>query len=91
MDTRHFSISRRKLMLGTGTLALAFVMPKVLMAADPIKMAGIYTVPVEQQWVSRVHIAAEAAKAAGQVDYTFTGMPPTPTIRVSCVNIAKPA
>jgi basic membrane lipoprotein Med (substrate-binding protein (PBP1-ABC) superfamily) len=35
-------------------------------------MAGIYTVPVEQQWVSRIHIAAEAAKAAGRVDYTFT-------------------
>lgn len=35
-------------------------------------MAGIYTVPVEQQWVSRIHIAAEALKAAGTVDYTFT-------------------
>jgi basic membrane protein A len=72
MDTRHFSISRRNLMLGTGALALASAMPRTLMAADPIKMAGIYTVPVEQQWVSRIHIAAEAAKAAGQVDYTFT-------------------
>ena len=28
-------------------------------------MAGIYTVPVEQQWVSRIHLAAEAAKASG--------------------------
>ena len=35
-------------------------------------MAGIYTVPVEQQWVSRIHIAAEALKAAGTVDYTYT-------------------
>ncbi len=72
MDTRHLNVSRRNLMLGTGTLALASVMPKALIAADPIKMAGIYTVPVEQQWVSRIHLAAEAAKAAGQVDYTFT-------------------
>jgi basic membrane lipoprotein Med (substrate-binding protein (PBP1-ABC) superfamily) len=29
-------------------------------------------VPVEQQWVSRIHIAAEAAKAAGEIEYTFT-------------------
>ena len=35
-------------------------------------MAGVYTVPVEQQWVSRIHIAAEALKAAGTVDYTYT-------------------
>ena len=59
-------------MLGTGALTLASVMPTALLAADPIKMAGIYTVPVEQQWVSRIHLAAEAAKAAGQVDYTYT-------------------
>ena len=72
MDTRHFTLSRRKLMLGAGSLALASTLPTRLFAADPIKMAGIYTVPVEQQWVSRIHQAAEAAKAAGQVDYTFT-------------------
>jgi basic membrane lipoprotein Med (substrate-binding protein (PBP1-ABC) superfamily) len=35
-------------------------------------MAGIYTVPVEQQWVSRIHQAAEAAKAAGTVEYVYT-------------------
>jgi basic membrane protein A and related proteins len=72
MDTRHFTFSRRKLMVGAGTLALAASLPSRLLAADPVKMAGIYTVPVEQQWVSRIHQAAEAAKAAGQVDYTFT-------------------
>jgi basic membrane protein A and related proteins len=72
MDTRYLPTTRRTLMLGTGTLALASVMPKALLAADPIKMAGIYTVPVEQQWVSRIHLAAEAAKTAGAVDYTFT-------------------
>ncbi|MGC9420902.1 MAG: BMP family protein, partial [Rhodovulum sp.] len=30
------------------------------------------TVPVEQQWVSRIHIAAEAAREAGQITYTFS-------------------
>jgi basic membrane protein A and related proteins len=46
--------------------------PTRLMAADPVKVAGIYTVPVEQQWVSRIHLAVEAAKAGGRVDYAYT-------------------
>ena len=33
-------------------------------AAEPVKTAAIYTVPIEQQWVSRIHKAANAAKAA---------------------------
>ena len=66
----YFRVSRRGLLLGGA--ALAATGPARLWAAGPIKMAGIYTVPVEQQWVSRIHIAAEAAKAAGSVDYTYT-------------------
>lgn len=38
----------------------------------PLKVAGIYTVPVEQQWVSRIHQAALAAEEAGQIDYAFS-------------------
>ncbi len=72
IPTRHV-LSRRAL-LATGGAALvgSAVLPGLLRAQAPIKMAGIYTVPVEQQWVSRIHVAAEAAKAAGQVDYTYT-------------------
>jgi basic membrane lipoprotein Med (substrate-binding protein (PBP1-ABC) superfamily) len=32
----------------------------------------VYTVPVEQQWVSRIHKAAEAAVARGEVSYVFS-------------------
>jgi basic membrane lipoprotein Med (substrate-binding protein (PBP1-ABC) superfamily) len=67
-----FAPGRRGVLMGGGALALSGVLPARLMAQSPIPMAGIYTVPVEQQWVSRIHIAAEAAKAAGRVDYTFT-------------------
>ncbi len=42
------------------------------LAAEPIKVAGIYTVPVEQQWVSRIHKAAQAAQARGEIDYAFS-------------------
>lgn len=35
-------------------------------------MAGIYTVPVEQQWVSRIHKAAMTAQERGDIDYSFS-------------------
>ncbi len=41
-------------------------------AMEPIKTAGVYTVPVEQQWVSRIHKAALAAQERGDIDYTFS-------------------
>lgn len=70
--TEDFNFNRRNVLLSGAALTLAGLVPVRAFAADPIKMAGIYTVPVEQQWVSRIHIAAEAAKAAGRVDYTFS-------------------
>ncbi len=36
-----------------------------------IKTAAIYTVPVEQQWVSRIHKALNAAKDRGEIEYVF--------------------
>lgn len=57
---------------GSAALASAGLAPRMSFAAEPIKTAGLYTVPVEQQWVSRIHIAAEAAEKAGQLDYSFT-------------------
>nr|WP_228198297.1 BMP family protein [Roseibium alexandrii] len=41
-------------------------------AADPIKVAAIYTVPVEQQWVSRIDKALKAAEERGDITYTFS-------------------
>jgi basic membrane protein A and related proteins len=72
MKSYHFALRRRSILMSLGGFALAGILPQSVRAADPIKMAGIYTVPVEQQWVSRIHQAAEAAKAAGAVDYVYT-------------------
>ena len=72
MTIRTFTISRRGLILGGAALGFAANLPRAVLAQEPLKMAGVYTVPVEQQWVSRIHIAAEALKAAGTVDYTYT-------------------
>src|SRR4029450_9141993 len=34
-----------------------------------LKVAAVYTVPFEQQWVSRIHKALKAAEARGEIEY----------------------
>lgn len=63
---------RRFLIASASALAIAGFMPAALMAQSPLSVAAVYTVPVEQQWVSRIHIAAEAAAARGEITYTFS-------------------
>ena len=68
-------LSRRQFMASTAAVALvagASTLATPLRAAEPIKTAGIYTVPVEQQWVSRIHKAATIAQERGDVDYVFS-------------------
>ncbi|AXI56292.1 Purine-binding protein (plasmid) [Pseudoseohaeicola sp. NH-UV-7] len=68
------NITRRTL-LGTGAVLAAVGaagLQSPLLAAEPLKVAGIYTVPVEQQWVSRIHKAAETAQARGDISYVFS-------------------
>jgi basic membrane lipoprotein Med (substrate-binding protein (PBP1-ABC) superfamily) len=66
-------LNRRGVLAGSAAAAtLLGGWPARLLAQDPVSVAGIYTVPVEQQWVSRIHVAAEAAQAAGQITYTFS-------------------
>ncbi len=63
-------LSRRDLMVGSAaTLAATSLIPNFALASSPIKTAGIFTLPVEQQWISRIHNAAVAANAAGQIEY----------------------
>ncbi len=64
LSRRHFmaTTAATSLILGAGPAT----------AAEPIKTAGIYTVPVEQQWVSRIHKAALAAQDRGDISYSFS-------------------
>ena len=41
------------------------------LSAKP-KVAAIYTLPVEQQWISRIHKALNASKARGDIEYVFS-------------------
>ncbi|MGI9389306.1 MAG: BMP family protein [Boseongicola sp.] len=40
--------------------------------AEKIKVAAIYTLPVEQQWISRIHKALNSAAERGDIDYAFS-------------------
>ena len=71
----HPAPTRRDILkvAGAGASLVAFAgSPLRAFAADPIKVAAIYTVPVEQQWVSRIHKAANAAKDRGDIEYVFS-------------------
>ncbi|NML16274.1 BMP family protein [Azohydromonas caseinilytica] len=43
-----------------------------VLAQSKLKVAAIYTVPVEQQWVSRIDKALKAAAARGEIEYVFS-------------------
>src|SRR5678815_1544822 len=44
----------------------------VALAQGKLKVAAVYTVPIEQQWVSRIHKALNAAKDRGEIEYVFS-------------------
>src|ERR671911_3177976 len=69
------TFSRRSVLgFGAGLLGVAATGRSAFAQAKtkPIKVAGVYTVPVEQQWVSRIHKALKAAEARGDVAYQYS-------------------
>ncbi len=62
-------LSRRTLALAAAALAVA---SGSAFAQAKLKVAAIYTVPVEQQWVSRIDKALKAAVARGEIEYVFS-------------------
>src|SRR5215207_2097443 len=61
----------RRTMVGVLALAAAWLTGGARVQ-EPLKVAGIYTVPVEQQWVSRIHKALNAAKERGEISYEWS-------------------
>jgi basic membrane protein A and related proteins len=64
--------NRRTVIKLAGATLMLPAMGSLARAEGPIKTAAIYTVPVEQQWVSRIHKAATTAKERGDIDYVFS-------------------
>ncbi len=66
---------RRDWMVRSAALgaALAAGLPGLAMAQQAkLKVAAVYTVPFEQQWVGRIHKALKAAEARGEIEYKAT-------------------
>ncbi|MCT8160841.1 BMP family protein [Pseudoruegeria sp. SHC-113] len=67
----HFTTWSRRAVLGAVVAATAGLAAGVA-AAEKIKVAAIYTLPVEQQWISRIHKALNAAAEGGAIEYTYS-------------------
>ena len=61
------TLSRRNLVVWAA--AVVGLAPTMLLAQAKPKVAGIYTVPFEQQWAGRLHTALKAAEARGDIEY----------------------
>ena len=70
--SRILPVTRRHLLQVAGAGAALGLLPARVFAQDVLKVAAVYTVPVEQQWVSRIHKAANAAKDAGEIEYVYS-------------------
>ena len=64
------SLHRRHALAIAVALSAGFAAP--VFAQAKLKVAAIYTVPVEQQWVSRIDKALKAAVARGEIEYVFS-------------------
>ncbi len=72
----HRTTTSRRTVLKAGAAGIGLLAaPSIITSARaqaPLKVAAIYTVPVEQQWVSRIHKAANAAVERGDIEYVFS-------------------
>jgi basic membrane protein A and related proteins len=66
------TFTRRHALLGTLAAAALAATSGPALAQNKLKVAAIYTVPVEQQWVSRIDKALKAAVARGEIEYVFS-------------------
>ena len=65
-----YKMSRR--LFTSATIAVGLIAGAGVSAAEKIKVAAIYTLPVEQQWISRIHKALDTAAESGAIEYTYS-------------------
>lgn len=64
----------RRLVLAAlaGTAVAAALGTRPAAAQETIKVAGIYTQPIQQKWDARLHLALQALEDAGEIEYDFS-------------------
>ncbi|MCA1299515.1 BMP family protein [Stappia indica] len=68
----RFAVTRRAALGLAAAAAIAVTGAPAIAKDKPLKVAAIYTVPVEQQWVGRIHTALKAAEERGDVTYAYS-------------------
>jgi len=68
---KQLLLNRRTFNIGSAAILGAFTSFPTL-AGTKIKVAGIYTVPTQQKWVARLHLALDAASKRGEIDYVYS-------------------
>jgi basic membrane lipoprotein Med (substrate-binding protein (PBP1-ABC) superfamily) len=68
---KNFRLGRRAFMSAVA-VGTAMALSSAAWAQDVIKVAAVWTVPVEQQWASRLHNALVAAQERGEIEYVFS-------------------
>ncbi len=65
------NFSRRNFLQLTAAIAGGVLLPLSAWAGK-VKVAGIYTQPIQQKWDARLHLALDAASKSGSIDYRFS-------------------
>ncbi len=68
---KNLFINRRTFTVGSAA-ALTALTSLPTFAGTKIKVAGIYTQPIQQKWDARLHLALAAAERRGDIDYVFS-------------------
>mgnify|MGYP002024323775 CR=1 FL=1 len=71
-DYKNYKNFRRRTFVAglAATSVAAGVSP--VFGSDKIKVAGIYTQPIQQKWDARLHLALDAAANRGDIDYSYS-------------------
>lgn len=65
-------ISRRRALGSLGATVGTMAFGRGVFAAERLKVAAVFSVPVDQQWASRPHTALKAAEARGDISYSWS-------------------
>ncbi|MCZ4280288.1 BMP family protein [Kiloniella laminariae] len=66
------TLSRRTLLALAGAGLTTLALGSTPGFAKTLKVAGIYTQPIQQKWDARLHQALVAAQEAGEIEYVFS-------------------
>ncbi|MEH3148421.1 MAG: BMP family protein [Methylobacterium frigidaeris] len=75
MDEARTGTSRRTLLAGGGAALIGAALgtpARAAAKARPISVALVASVPIEQQWISRIHLALKAAEQRGDITYAYS-------------------